>query len=420
MPKLLILADDFTGALDTGVQFAARGATTTVVTNPVFDLQSVGKTVDVLVMVAETRHLPPQEAYEIVFRMVRSALQAGIHYIYKKTDSALRGNVGSELAALMDAAGTDILPFFPAFPKLNRITRAGIHFIDGVPVAQSVFGQDPFEPILDSSVAELLARQTTVPMEVHPRKEPARILRRGIHIFDAETDADLIHVGGELGLERLRYCAGCAGFASVLADMLDLKGRAPALPELKDSLFILCGSVNPVTLRQMKAAEAQGFPHVNLTPVQKLEPGWVDSTSAQVLLRRWLALAAAQKRFILDANDPEGCEDTVRYARAHGLTTQQLRVRITDNLAELTKRMLDGGLDATLLCTGGDTLLAFMRAMGVSELTPIGELAVGVVLTEFTFKNKSYHVISKSGGFGQLDLFVELAENFSQASKTAL
>ena len=31
MVKLLIIADDFTGALDTGVQFAARGAKTRVV-----------------------------------------------------------------------------------------------------------------------------------------------------------------------------------------------------------------------------------------------------------------------------------------------------------------------------------------------------------------------------------------------------
>ena len=34
MGKLLLIADDFTGALDTGVQFAARGAATSVVTDP--------------------------------------------------------------------------------------------------------------------------------------------------------------------------------------------------------------------------------------------------------------------------------------------------------------------------------------------------------------------------------------------------
>ena len=38
MVKLLIIADDFTGALDTGVQFAARGAATRVITDPAFAL----------------------------------------------------------------------------------------------------------------------------------------------------------------------------------------------------------------------------------------------------------------------------------------------------------------------------------------------------------------------------------------------
>ena len=67
MVKLLIIADDFTGALDTGVQFAARGAATVVVTDLNYDFRSIEKTIEVLVMVAETRHVQPQEAYEIVY-----------------------------------------------------------------------------------------------------------------------------------------------------------------------------------------------------------------------------------------------------------------------------------------------------------------------------------------------------------------
>lgn len=52
MVKLLIIADDFTGALDTGVQFAARGAATRVVTDLAYDFTLADA--EVLVMVAET------------------------------------------------------------------------------------------------------------------------------------------------------------------------------------------------------------------------------------------------------------------------------------------------------------------------------------------------------------------------------
>lgn len=69
MVKLLIIADDFTGALDTGVQFAARGAATRVVTDLAYDFTLADA--EVLVMVAETRHLPPEEAYDVVYRTAR-------------------------------------------------------------------------------------------------------------------------------------------------------------------------------------------------------------------------------------------------------------------------------------------------------------------------------------------------------------
>ncbi|MFT4145709.1 MAG: four-carbon acid sugar kinase family protein [Mobilitalea sp.] len=413
MVKLLIIADDFTGALDTGVQFAARGAATIVVTDVNYDFQSIENTLDVLVMVAETRHLDSQKAYEIVYSTVRRALLAGIVHIYKKTDSALRGNIGSELTALMDATGVDTIPFLPAFPKLDRVTREGIHYIDGVPVAQSVFGQDPFEPILNSSVADILVQQTKVPVLIHPQMEEYKISNPGIQVFDAETDTDLKHIGRQLGLEQLQFSAGCAGFAAVLADMLNLKGPAPRMPKLEDTLVIACGSVNPVTISQMKVAQEYGFPRVNLDPVQKLESSWVDSKEAGECIQGWMAQALAKRRFILDVNDPEGCEDTDIYAQEHNLTMEQLRVLISDNLAALIKRMLDNGLNATLLCTGGDTLMALMQAIGISELMPICELETGVVLTEFIYKENTYQIISKSGGFGDQDLLIKLAEKIS-------
>lgn len=146
MIKLFIIADDFTGALDTGVQFAAQGACTRVITDPSADLRHVAPEVDVLVMDAETRHLPAETAYDIVYRAVKQASDMGVPYIYKKTDSALRGNVGAELAAVLSASGKKQLPFLPAFPQMNRCTKGGVHYIGEEPVAKSVFGQDPFEP----------------------------------------------------------------------------------------------------------------------------------------------------------------------------------------------------------------------------------------------------------------------------------
>ena len=147
MLELLIIADDFTGALDTGVQFAGEGAETRVVTDRNYDYCAVEAGIQVLVMDAETRHLPAKEAYDVVYGIAIRGIASGIPYIYKKTDSALRGNIGSELTALLAASEKNILPFFPAFPKIGRTTEAGYHYINGIPVKESVFGQDPYDPV---------------------------------------------------------------------------------------------------------------------------------------------------------------------------------------------------------------------------------------------------------------------------------
>lgn len=413
MVRLLMIADDFTGALDSGVQFAVRGARTRVVTDPAYDFSQAEEDVQVLVLDAETRHLTPEAAYGVVFRAVENALKNGFAYIYKKTDSALRGNVGAELTAVLDAAGADSLAFLPALPGMKRVTRKGVHYIEGVPVAESVFGRDPFEPVTASSIPEIIGAQSKTPVVLHeagaPEEEPPP--RPGIQVYDAETDGDLLRIGQELGTEGLRLSAGCAGFASVLAELLELEGSPPERPCLVPSLFVACGSVNQVTLRQMETAEAAGFAHVHLTPEQKLEASWLETEDCAAAAASWLRAAGEKKRFILDVNDPAGRTDTADYAKERGLTTEDLRVRISNRLGRLVRRLLDQGLDATLLCTGGDTLLALTRAVGAAELAPVCDLDAGAVLTDFVYAGKTYHIISKSGGFGEPDLFIRLAKS---------
>lgn len=417
MAKLLIIADDFTGALDTGVHFAARGAATTMVTDCDNSLSQGAADADVLIVAAETRHMPPEQAYQKVRHIVQNAKNAGISYIYKKTDSALRGNIGSELQAVMDGAGASQIAFLPALPKMSRFTRNGIHYIDGIPVAQSVFGKDPFEPVMFSAIADIIGQQADISVILHRRQDAVVDDRPGIHVYDAETDEDLSCIGAHLGLERLQLCAGCAGFATTLADILDLKGEPPQLPHLTEPFVIACGSVNPVTLRQMELAEQDGFLHVHLTPIQKLDSMWMDSDACAKMVEQWQQLAQQAGRFILDVNDAEDSGATDRYAAARAMDIEDVRIRVSSSLAQLVRRLLDGGLNGTLLCTGGDTLLALMRELQVTELTPICEMAAGVVLTKFSYGAQTYHIISKSGGFGEPYLFCKLAQKIHTGSE---
>ena len=84
MPKLLVIADDFTGALDTGVQFSNYGINTLVTTNKSVDYKSLKEKIDVLVIDTESRYLSSKDSYQIVNDIALRASRYNISYIYKK------------------------------------------------------------------------------------------------------------------------------------------------------------------------------------------------------------------------------------------------------------------------------------------------------------------------------------------------
>lgn len=412
MVKLLIIADDFTGALDTGVQFAASGAETRVVTNRSYEFSEAKESVQVLVLNAETRHLPPEKAYEVVYKVTKRAYEDGIPFIYKKTDSALRGNIGSELKAVLDATGRTALHFLPAFPRMNRITKNGTHYIDGLPVHESVFGSDPFEPVACSSIPEMIREQaavTVVESLADWRAVP------GIMVYDAASDDDL-RVAGRFLMERdeLHVMAGCAGFAGVLPALLGLKGASRREAEPGDRLLVACGSVNPITRSQISYAEEHGFTRIAMTPEQKLSEDFYQTAEGRRLLKKWKMAAETSRFCIIDTNDPPGSRETLEYAEDQGIAREELRVRISSTLGYILKNLMKMELNSTFLITGGDCLLGFMKHIGCDTMAPVCEMAPGIVLSEIELQGKTVTVISKSGGFGDKSLLTELAEKINK------
>jgi uncharacterized protein YgbK (DUF1537 family) len=423
MVTLLIIADDFTGALDTGVQFAASGANTRVVTSADYDFCKVDSEVQVLVMDAETRHLSAGEAFDIVYDITKRAIAQKIPYLYKKTDSALRGNIGSELTAMMEAAGGKTLSFIPAFPKMKRWTKEGVHYIDGVPVSESVFGKDPFEPVTCSYIPQIIESQSQIKVSVRATtnqniseeencvgyQDESELL-----VWDAQTDKELEALGQYLyESEQMNLTAGCAGFATVLPKLLGLRGDKVQDVKLASNFLVICGSVNPITLTQLDYAEKNGFLRIRLKPEERLDKDFWTSSLGREKLKHWKELLAQHSCVILDSNDLPGRDDTGDYAKAHGLSLEEIRVQIAASYGHILKDLIDSGLTSTLMVTGGDTLLGCMEQLGVREMEPVCELAPGTVLSNFFLGEKKNQVISKSGGFGQETLLVDLASKLS-------
>lgn len=432
MVKLLILADDFTGALDTGVQFSGKGIRTQVVVSGHW--VEPDSDCDVMVIDVETRHVPKEKAYEIVYDVCQQAVKYGIRCFYKKTDSALRGNVGSELQAAADAVFGKNIVFVPAFPAMRRITVDGVHYIDGIPVKESVFGQDPFEPVMYDRVDELLratgyrggvigvskaerklqtAEDWKTQASEERRQKAVEAAKQQLFLYDAETDADLDEIAEAVSKKSdIPILAGCAGFAAKLPELLKLPVKKSGDVKLKENLVFLCGSVNPITKSQIVYGEKMGIPRIHLKPEEKLEISYWDQPEGLGKIRQ-LAKDGMQ-HIIIDSNDEEGHNDTMEYAAKKGYSIEDVRVRISETLGYLLKKLIDAGMEGTYLITGGDTLIGFMKAIGVSELEPVNEIRPGCVLTSLNYQDKKHYVITKSGGFGQERLIEQLTRILAQ------
>src|SRR5919202_3899966 len=102
MPEIAVIADDLTGAADTGVQLVRAGYRSAVF----FRASEVpGGNLDAVAFDTDSRAMPAGFAAKRVLEAARAS--RGARLVYKKLDSTLRGNVAAELAAAFGAAGRE-------------------------------------------------------------------------------------------------------------------------------------------------------------------------------------------------------------------------------------------------------------------------------------------------------------------------
>ncbi len=238
---VLALADDLTGAIEAGAQFAAAGAQA-VVTIASAECGS-NAAPQVLVIDTESRHLPPEEAAARVYEPAHTALLDGIRMVYKKTDSTLRGNIGAELGALVRAGSGAPLVYAPAYPRMGRTVRGGRLYVEGMPVECTAFARDPLDPVRESRIARVLAAQTDAPIDV----------------WDGETEGE-IEAAAQAALPR-RMAAGPAALAGALARLLYGYQSPDGIrwPRLRSAL-VVNGSLHPASSRQVAHAVSHSRP----------------------------------------------------------------------------------------------------------------------------------------------------------------
>lgn len=246
MSRLLVTADDRTGALEIGGIVANAEFTVNVGTE--FD-DGPCSVVDVA-----TRHMTPDGAYAT---MIEALTLHDVHRCHKM-DSGLRGNWPHEIRAMLDHDYQ--VAIIPAFPAAGRRCKDGIVYIDDVPLLDSPFGADP-----------LSAPCSNRPVEV---MEEAGLTSGDFILLDADTEEEVAQ-GVQRAFEEDRVVVSPTGPIGHFAKLLYGNPR-PREIQLNFPILIICGSLNATSRNQL---DQLGLPIQPIgKPTRPLDPITVVAT----------------------------------------------------------------------------------------------------------------------------------------------
>jgi D-threonate/D-erythronate kinase len=370
----VIVADDLTGAADACATFVTHGLTGTVA----FDVGSgragteTGVVADVVAVSTDSRARSSAIAAARVRDVVRFATAAHAPaLLFKKIDSTLRGHVGEEVRAAMEAANARIAIVAPAFPAMGRTVEHGLLRVTGT----GAVGPRHVAARLESHGVRNCRRIARPADAIRPgdwRDRMNEAIRDGARalVCDSVDDDDLdAIVEAAWTLDGPVLWVGSAGLADALARRLSR--QAPAVPLTigrgpRGPVIMWIGSHHPAT-----NAQQQYLAHAS-PPVAIVSEFEVDAVSEHL---------------------ERGTHVLVDISRH---SANQVIARM---VASVVNKPLAG-----FVMSGGDTAARVCRMLGAAYIELGGEVRRGIPWGWLrTRAGRHWPVVLKSGGFGGED-----------------
>lgn len=384
--RLVVAADDRTGALETAGAIADAGFTVAMVpwvSGPGWaerrdESAPPAAFAQVVVIDLASRHEAPTVAASKAASTHSLPAERSAH----KIDSTLRGNWSHELAAVV-ATGRRVL-LVPAFPAAGRTCVDGTVLEGGIPVTERHAARDVRSPVYSSRPADHLRLAGIEAVESLP---DASAVRRwlgsqseaSVGVCDATTDDDLRELGASWAQADARVVlAGTAAAIGAAAAFLAGERSIPvSRPTLAQPVLVVAGSAHPIARAQTDSLVAAGASlHVVGHGLQTESEG----SSSIVVLR---------------TPDVDG---TVAHDEAFAMA---------ESLARHVDASLARTAFATLVIIGGDTAAA---VLGDAEMAVGGTLAPGIPWCRTLVGGVATGplVVTKPGGFGDVQALVAL------------
>ncbi len=343
--KVAIIADDLTGALDTGAPFVEAGLKVVVAIEVGVLGDALSRTPDVVVVNTASRALPPDQAAQRIEAVLAVLGPARPAILFKKIDSRLKGNVAAESLALGRAAGRGTIVIAPAIPDQQRFTING-----------AVSG-----------------RGVEVPLPIRPLF-PANSFSIDVH--DASSDGDLDELVRHIDWSAA-IAVGARGLGSAIARSLARSTPSiPAFSPSEDTLFAF-GSRDPITAAQIAYL-------TNRCQTVLV----VEAPDGDLAAKAIMQLPA-----IVQCSG----EQTAR--------PEEVAARFAQGVRDMVERMKP----EMVLMGGGDTALAILKELDARVLIPNGEIEAGIPWFEIEDAHgRTIRCAVKSGGFGNINSLLKL------------
>jgi len=397
-----IIADDFTGAMDSGAPFARDGYHVHVLLHPPADPETVAR--GTLAVCTDSREIGGAEAYAVVKGVVCAVGSGRTRRVFKKIDSTMRGNVADEIAAILDNSVYSCAIVAPAAPKNGRTVVDGRCLVHGMPSGPAGQG---VRPLFQHRFADRVAG---IGLEV-VRKGRSRFVAEldrlrargtGVVVVDAESIEDL-RVVGSAATQPDVLLAGSSGLAEAVCGTGPAGGPAAGTPVFSPgTMLFVVGSLAQTTGQQVEFLLGLGL----VQPVTVCVQSLLEDESAEAARVLGEVVRADQQKPLLirpDASDSEHSRS--RESPGDRVDERRLHRRVSSFLGLTAKQILDLRPVHALFASGGDTASGVAEALHIESILLEREVLPGIVRGRCSVGHHGPPLtfVTKSGGFGTVD-----------------
>lgn len=429
-----IIADDLTGACDTGLQFHREGGNARILLDYTAAVQTAS--IQVWLVNTDSRHMEPYDAVAAVRKSVRFLREnVELDRFYKKIDSTLRGHIAQECLAILDELRWKAAIIAPAYPDENRRTIGGYQIVNGLPVGQTETALDPLFPVSESHIPTLLGKSSDPSIVGHiplgkvmdgagpilmALQEQITQQNKKLIVVDACSDTDLEQLS--LAINKMPsdinvLPCGSAGLAKALSKKWLIHPEHPANPNPvieNTPLLLVVGTASRITRSQISAL-LENFNSFmpngrleifNFSPAQVLGMMPLEQEIQQIVQ----ALSRQSTVVVSTSFVEDSLAKTLALAEEHNIPASRTWAMASELLARVTRDVISG-VPVKLLLSGGDTANVICKAIGTRSLQIVGQMEQSIPLM---IDEQARWIITKSGGFGNemslLSLFKRLKD----------